>query len=176
MKNLAVMLLLVWVALLCWLGLSLPPTGQPPAFAEPAPEVAPSAAAAPLAAAQAALGRLAMIDSGTALPSPLLVLAAPLPPPAAIPSTDAPIVAGDDPAAVYVPPPRTLSALFAGGDVRRAVVDGQYVQAGSRLEDGGRIVEIGDDSVLIADRNGRQRLQLARGLGAGSNAWPARSR
>lgn len=58
--------------------------------------------------------------------------------------------------------PRTLSLILTVDRERRAIIDGELVQRGSRLEDGARVLAIGSDWVRLQDADGQtQTLRLA---------------
>lgn len=71
---------------------------------------------------------------------------------------EAPAAANDgsdpDPLAA-APAPRALSLILAVDRERRAMIDGELVQRGSRLDDGARVVAIGGDWVRLVDADGQ---------------------
>jgi hypothetical protein len=177
MKNASILAALLWTAAVVWLALTLtapaPPSSRPP----PAiPTDTAAAAAGDVMRAEQSLQRLLAPTPREPLPSPLLALAAPLPPPAEIPRPlDTTLFA--NPAEATTPPERSVSFVFVGGEFRRALVNGQYVHTGATLADGGRVVGIDIDSVTVQDHFGRHTLQLSRDAavdGSSSTAFPAR--
>ncbi|MDR2112279.1 MAG: hypothetical protein LBQ62_04135, partial [Candidatus Accumulibacter sp.] len=52
-----------------------------------------------------------------------------------------------------------LALTYVAADLRRAIVGGRVVHVGDILEDGARVVAIGDASITVRDAEG-QRVQL----------------
>lgn len=50
---------------------------------------------------------------------------------------------------------RTVTLIMAVDRARRALIDGEWVQRGSRLPDGSRVLAIGTDRVRIEDADGQ---------------------
>lgn len=57
-------------------------------------------------------------------------------------------------------PDRHLSVVYRTSGYRRAVIDGQIVGAGSRLPNGGKVVQIGADKVVMREQEGTRTLQM----------------
>ena len=53
-----------------------------------------------------------------------------------------------------------VSLLYTGQGFNRAVVDGKYVRQGDRLPNGGRVLNISENSVLIRSGHKRHRLHV----------------
>ena len=53
-----------------------------------------------------------------------------------------------------------VSLLYSGQGFNRAVVDGKYVRRGDRLPNGGRVLNISENSVLIRNGHRRDRLHV----------------
>ncbi|GAA6121391.1 hypothetical protein [Acidovorax sp. FG27] len=59
-----------------------------------------------------------------------------------------------------VMPQRTVTLLMQQGDGYVAMIDDQLVRPGARLRDGGRVIQIGPDKVVVRETTGRQTLSV----------------
>lgn len=60
-------------------------------------------------------------------------------------------------------PQRQLSVLLETPNERSAVIDGQVVRRGDHLPEGGRVVALGPNRVLVAEKHGHQSLDMPAG-------------
>lgn len=60
-------------------------------------------------------------------------------------------------------PRRQLTVLLESAQGRSAVIDGQLVRKGDRLPEGGRVLNLRPNGVLLAEKQGRQALEIPAG-------------
>ncbi len=60
-----------------------------------------------------------------------------------------------------LPPERKLTLIFTSGQAKSAMIDGVYVRVGDRLPDGGKVIAIRSDAVVLVDAYGRHVLSPA---------------